>query len=67
MCSRNPSVGRRSILRPGNISSALHSDRSSCALLTATKPIIAPLHGTPFDKQLLPLFQQFATPGDKAP
>jgi putative transposase len=38
MCSRNPPLWRRSILRPANISSALHSDRSSSALLTATKP-----------------------------
>ena len=48
MCSRNPSVWRRSILRPGNISSALHSDHSSSAPLTATKPsCLAPVvHGS---------------------
>jgi hypothetical protein len=42
MCSRNPSVWRRSILRPGNISSALYSDRSSSAPLTATKSACVP-------------------------
>jgi NodT family efflux transporter outer membrane factor (OMF) lipoprotein len=38
MCMRNRSVRRRSVLRHGNISSALHNDRSSFALLTVTNP-----------------------------
>ncbi|WP_293034565.1 IS630 family transposase [Paraburkholderia sp.] len=42
MCSRNPSVRRRSILRPRNISCTSHIDRARLSLLTATKP----RHGT---------------------